>query len=319
MKKLFFAIFITISVISPSYSQEGTEKSRQDTILLTTPSGKISGTLLYPVIQKRIPVVLIIAGSGPTDRNGNNPNMKNNHLKYLAEALNNFQIASLRYDKRGIAASAQAGNMEKDLRFEDYVNDASGWITWLQQDKRFSKVIVAGHSEGSLIGILASQQIKPSGYISISGPAESADQLIKTQLKNQPEEVKTYVFPIIDSLKAGKTVDNVNPKYNALLRPSVQPYLISWFKYSPKLEISKLNIPILIVNGTTDIQVDPQNAFELLYSSKNVDLEIIEGMNHILKRSEPDRQKNIATYNNPELPVMKELVQAIVNFIKTRT
>ncbi len=319
MKKFNLLFLIVTSIISPTHSQEGMENFKEDTLLLTTPTGMISGSLLYPFTQKKIPVVLIIAGSGPTDRNGNNPAMKNNHLKYLAEALYNYQIATLRYDKRGIAASAQAGKVERDLRFEDYVHDASGWIAQLQQDKRFSKVIVAGHSEGSLIGMLACQQTKPSGYISIAGPAESADQLIKTQLKGQPLEVKNDVYPIIESLVTGKTVENVNPKYNALLRPSVQPYLISWFKYSPRVEISKLNIPILIVNGTNDIQVDPQNAFELLYSSKNVDLEIIEGMNHILKRSESDRQKNVATYNNPDLPVMKELVVAIVNFIRTRT
>jgi alpha/beta superfamily hydrolase len=319
MKKIFFIPIFFFLITGHVFSQGSNENCREDTLLLTTPTGKISGSLLYPVTTKKIPVVLLIAGSGPTDRNGNNTSMKNNHLKYLAEALCNYQIATLRYDKRGIAASAQAGKVERDLRFEDYVKDASGWVAQLQQDKRFSKVIVAGHSEGSLIGMLACQETKPSGYISIAGPAESADQLIKTQLKGQPLEVKNDVYPIIDSLVTGKTVENVNPKYNALLRPSVQPYLISWFKYSPRVEISKLNIPILIVNGTNDIQVDPQNAFELLYSSKNVDLEIIEGMNHILKRSESDRQKNVATYNNPDLPVMKELIVAIVNFIRTRT
>ncbi len=319
MKKFILVIFLTGILFNSGHSQEKTPQVKEDTVWLSTPSGKISGSLLYPVSQKKVPVVLIIAGSGPTDRNGNNPSMKNNHLKFLAEALCNYQIASLRYDKRGIGASSQAGKVERDLRFEDYVQDASGWISQLKQDKRFSKVIVAGHSEGSLIGMLACQQTPPSAFISISGPAESADQLIKTQLKGQPLEVKNEIYPVIDSLREGKRVTNVNPKYNALIRPSVQPYLISWFKYSPKAEISKLNIPILLVNGTNDYQVDPQNAFEMLYSSKNVDLEIIEGMNHILKKSEPDRQKNLATYNNPDLPVMKELVAAIVNFIRTRT
>jgi alpha-beta hydrolase superfamily lysophospholipase len=244
--------------------------------------------------------------------------MKNNHLKYLAEALCGYQIASLRYDKRGIADSREAGKEEKELRFEDYVNDASGWIRLLKNDERFSKVIVAGHSEGSLIGMLATRQEKPDGYISIAGPASPADKLIRKQLNSQPLEVKKYIFPILDSLLSGTTVENVDPTYGALLRPSVQPYLISWFKYSPRIEIGKVNVPKLIVHGSTDIQVNPQDAFELLYSSKNVDLEIIEGMNHVLKPSEADRQKNLATYNNPDLPVMEGLVIAIVNFIKTR-
>lgn len=290
-----------------------------DTVVLETPTGNISGTVLYPATRNKVPVVLLIAGSGPTDRNGNNPAMTNNHLKLLAESLNGYQVASLRYDKRGIGASRKAGIHEKDLRFEDYVKDAAGWIAWLQKDERFSKVIVAGHSEGSLIGMLACQQVKPAAFISISGPADRADRLIREQLKGQPETVRKEVYPVLDSLVAGKTVESIDPKYNALLRPSVQPYLISWFNYSPKAEISKLDIPILIINGTNDLQVEPQNAFELLYSSRNVDLEIIEGMNHILKQAEADRQQNIATYNKPDLPVMHELVQAIVNFIRSRT
>jgi len=319
MKKLFFIFLIFTSFCCNTYAQGGELNCSEDTIVLFTPSGELSGALLTPLTQRKIPVVIIIPGSGPTDRDGNNPKMKNNSLKYLAEALCIYQIASLRYDKRGVAASSEAGKAEKDLRFEDYVSDAVGWINQLHRDDRFNKVIIIGHSEGSLIGMLASQQSKTAGFISLAGPAESADKLIKTQLKNQPEEVRKYTYPIIDSLVAGKTVDSINVMYNALLRPSVQPYLISWFKYTPKIEIGKLKVPILIINGTTDIQIDPQNAFELLYSSKNVDLEIIEGMNHILKRSETDRQKNIGTYNNPDLPVMDELIQAIVNFIKTRT
>jgi uncharacterized protein len=323
IRSSYITLLIVISMYPQVFAQPGQDRQESiingDTVKLSTPTGPISGTLLYPEVQKKIPVVLLIAGSGPTDRNGNNPAMTNNHLKLLAEALYLHQVATLRYDKRGIGASAQAGVVEKELRFEDYVQDAVGWIIMLQQDERFSKVIVSGHSEGSLIGILASQQAKPSAYISISGPAEPADRLLRNQLKGQPEMVRKDVYPVLDSLVAGKTVDSIDPKYNALLRPSVQPYLISWFKYSPKEEINKLNIPILVINGTNDIQVEPQNAFELLYSSKNVDLEIIEGMNHILKPAEADRQQNIATYNKPDLPVMKELVQAIVNFISART
>ncbi|MBS0000218.1 MAG: alpha/beta hydrolase [Cyclobacteriaceae bacterium] len=324
MKNIYLIFFtiITLSFHSPvqdSLGQDGSGTMHGDTVILSTPTGEISGLLLIPAVQKKVPVVILIGGSGPTDRNGNNPGMTNNHLKFLADALYNFQVATLRYDKRGIGASSQAGIREKDLRFENYVKDVAGWISLLQRDDRFSRVIVAGHSEGSLIGMLASQEVKPSGFISISGPAEPADRLIRNQLKSQPEAVRKYIYPVLDSLAAGKTVEDIDPTYNALLRPSIQPYLISWFHYSPRVEIGKLNIPVLIIHGTTDIQVEPQNAFELLYSSKNVDLEIIEGMNHILKRADADRQQNLATYNKPDLPVMKELVQAIVNFVKSRT
>lgn len=284
--------------------------------VLDTGTGTIYGSMLMPSQQGEVPVGLIIAGSGPTDRNGNSPVMKNNALKMLAEDLCKNNIATLRYDKRGIGQSQPAGLQESDLRFDNYVDDAVGWIHQLKTDKRFSKVIVIGHSEGSLIGMVASEKTHPDAFISIAGAGESADKLLKKQLKNQPDSVQHYAFPVIDSLAAGKTVDNINPTYNALFRPSVQPYLISWFKYDPKEEISKLNIPVLIIQGSTDIQVDQDNAFELLYAAKNVDLQIIEGMNHIMKKADPDRIKNMATYNNPDLPVMNELIQDIAQFIR---
>jgi pimeloyl-ACP methyl ester carboxylesterase len=236
----------------------------------------------------------------------------------LGEELLKENIASLRYDKRGIAESKDAATDEKNMRFDDMIKDATEWVTLLKKDKRFSKVIIAGHSEGSLIGMVAAREADADGFISIAGAGHSADVILKEQLKSQPPPVINACYSIIDSLKKGRTVDSVPQMLYSLFRPSVQPYMISWFKYDPQTELKKLEIPILILQGTTDIQVTEADAQALFNSNMKAEYHLIKGMNHILKEVEIDRQKNLATYSNPELPIKKELVIDMVNFIKAK-
>ncbi len=280
------------------------------------PQGTLNGTLLAFKSRKAVPLVVIIAGSGPTDRNGNNPMMKNNSLKYLAETLAGQGIASFRYDKRGVGASAKAMVKEDSLTFETYINDAVAWMTFLKKDRRFSKIIVAGHSEGALIGMVAAAKAKADGYISIAGAGKPAAQTIRTQLKSQPEAIRAEAGKILDSLQAGKLVAQPNPMFAALFRPSVQPYLVSWFKYDPAVEIGKLAVPMLVVQGTTDVQVGVDDAKLLAAAAPSATLVLVEGMNHILKEAEADFQKNIATYTNPALPLKPELAAYLQGFLK---
>jgi len=280
---------------------------------------KLNGTLLVPPSNKPIDAVLIIAGSGPTDRNGNSTLLsgKNNSLKMLADTLYNNGIASLRYDKRGIGENAMVN--ESKLKFDTYVNDAAEWIKFLKKDSRFSKIIIAGHSEGSLIGMIAARQAKADKFISLCGAGRPAYSLIDEQLKNNKlsKELLYKSYVIIDSLKKGITVKHVDPSLAMLFRSSVQPYLISWFKYDPVKEISKLSIPVLIVEGTTDIQVDVKDAELLSNADKNAKLDIIKNMNHILKEVPTgNRVENIQSYDNPDLPLSKALCKSIVEFIK---
>lgn len=286
-------------------------------IELTTKTGTIYGTLQIPAVDRQVPVALIIAGSGPTDRDGNNPAMKNNSLKMLADSLQTHGIASLRYDKRGIAASQEAGPDESELRFENYIDDVVAWLELLKSDKRFSKFFVLGHSEGSLIGMVAAGKSTVDGYISIAGAGFKAGDILKTQLAAQPEPIKSACYSSIDSLEAGKTFSDVNPLLYSLFRPSVQPYLISWFRYDPRMEIKKLSSPVLILQGTTDIQVSVKDAENLKNAKPDATLAIIEGMNHILKNAPADRQANIATYTNPELPLNGEFVKKVLEFIES--
>ena len=156
MKRLLLLLFSCVLFLQP-YCQAQPLTSEESPVTQSTAIGDIKGRLLLPANATTCPVVLLIAGSGPTDMDGNNPMMKNNSLKFLAEGLAQKGIASLRFDKRGIAGSAAAGKEESKLRFEDYVNDVTGWIDLLAKDKRFTGITVAGHSEGSLIGMLACQ------------------------------------------------------------------------------------------------------------------------------------------------------------------
>jgi len=284
-------------------------------VVLHTASGDIAGTLTLPAnAPAKLPVALLIAGSGPTDRNGDNPMMKNESLQKLAYGLAAKNIASLRFDKRGIGESKAAGKTEADLRFEDYINDARSWIEWLKKDKRFSKVFVAGHSEGSLIGMIAAYNTA-HGYISIAGAGRSADKILKEQLAAQPPVVKDSSYPIIDSLVLGKTVGNVPKMLFALFRPSVQPYMISWFHYDPQAEIKKLTIPVLILQGTNDLQVKEEDANLLAQSNTKAKLTLIKNMNHIFRIVEGDRKENLATYITPSLPISDELISSISEFV----
>ncbi len=298
-----------------AYSQSET-LFKTEPIVLKIDSGNIYGTLLTPnQTTGKVPVALIIAGSGPTDRDGNNQVMKNNSLKLLAESLAANGIASLRYDKRAVGESKAIVKSEADLSFEDYINDAKAWINLLKQNNHFSKIVVIGHSEGSLIGMNAA--VLANGFVSLAGAGSSADLILKEQLGVQGKMVQDLCFPLLDSLKAGKLLKEVNPNLYSLFRPSIQPYMISWFKHDPQLDIKKLKFPYLIIQGDNDIQIKISDAQLLAGASKKSELLVIEKMNHVLKLVDSgDRAVNMATYSNPTLPIAPALTDAIVKYIK---
>ena len=289
--------------------------SRQcNAFTLQTSTGNIEGTLLLPSVEKPT-IALIIAGSGPTDRDGNSGGLKMNYLKMLAEGLYENNIASIRYDKRGIGASVMPGLKEDDLTFSDFISDAELWMDKIMDDSRFGDIVVIGHSEGSLIGMIASQNKQPNKFISIAGPGITMLATIRRQLKDQPPYILSMSEPILEKLEKGQTVDSVPPLLNSLFRQSVQNYLISVSKYDPLVEISKLKCPVMIVQGTTDIQIEVLDAEKLAESNKNSKLLIIEGMNHILKEAPENRLLNIQTYGNPDLKIKEGLVDSISQYI----
>jgi pimeloyl-ACP methyl ester carboxylesterase len=316
-----FALGIASIVSVPVSSQAlAAGTFTEQAVSVRTPPGTLSGTLMLPSGAGPFPVALIIAGSGPTDRDGNSKKtgIQTDAYKLLAQHLAANGIASLRYDKR-FSGNSTFSQPEGDVRFDDFVKDASALVDFLKTDKRFSKLSVIGHSEGSLIGMILAQRNPNVGmYVSLEGAGQNAADLLDEQMRvgGAPQAMVDEVVSYNEQLKAGKLIASPDPQLMTLFRPSVQPYLISWFKYDPAAELAKLKIPSLVVQGTTDIQTSVADAKRLAAAVPAAQLEIIPGMNHILRDAPLDRGQNIATYTQPQLPLNAQLVPVIVKFIK---
>lgn len=309
MGKIFIAIGLFLLICVPIYSEN---------VKMSIDNCELSGSLEIPDSKKPTSIVIIVPGSGPTDRNGNNPlGVNSNAYKLLADQLLKNGIASLRYDKRGIGSSDNGGISEDHLTFDAMIDDLAGWINYVKSRNQFNKIYVIGHSEGSLISIITLEKVKCDGFISIAGPGKKASAIIMEQLKsnpNNPAEILNTSQSIINKLLKGKREENVPPVLDVLFRKSVQPYLISWFKYDPAVEIKKIDCPVLLIHGSQDIQVPIENAEILSKAKRKSGLMKIEGMTHTLKIiTRPEDQ--IISYTDPSIPVAEELVSGICNFI----
>ena len=315
MRNSLFAFLLLVICSNSAIAQ------RRDSVVLKTATGTIYGTLTIPVKPKSaVPVVIIIAGSGPTDRNGNSGIMTNNSLRILSDSLAKYGIASLRYDKRGIGSSKAAAPNESKLKFADYVKDVNSWIGKLGKDRRFSKIFVAGHAEGSLVGMLAARQTPVAGFISLAGAGRPADEMVLDQLRagQMSKPMLDSAIDFFTQLKTNGRIKQVPAGFfQSLFRPSVQSYVLSWIRFNPATELAGLTAPALIIQGNTDLQVDTLQAQLLVSAKPDAQLLIIPNMNHVF-RDVPadDRGLNIATYYDPALPIKSELVQGLVRFIK---
>jgi len=281
-------------------------------------SDYIEGTLLTPN-TKTNSIAIIIPGSGPTDRDGNQNFMKNNSLKFLAQDLSNSGIATFRYDKRALTMlKKRVGEKKiKQVRFDHFVTDAQKVVRYFEKRKRYDKIYIIGHSQGSLVGMLAANE-NVAGFISIAGAGKSIDEIIVDQITLMgATDLVESAKKTIDIMKTGKTDKNFNPGLANIFNLGVQPFMMNWMSYSPTEELAKLNIPILIINGTNDIQVAATEAELLKKAKKEAKLVIIENMNHILKTViSKDPQENTKTYNMPMLKNTSELTEKIIAFIK---
>ncbi len=322
MKHILIAcIAIALLACNSTQGLTGNNKLKRPTdesvdVQIVSDTIDLFGTLALPRSNgKAVPLAIMIAGSGPTDRNCNNPMGESNTYKMIAEGLMESGIATLRYDKRMVGESAKQTVDEKDVRFDHMIDDAVNWVNLFQDDKRFNKIIIMGHSEGSLVGMVTARLIKAEKFISLAGAGRSADVIILDQIGKQMPFAVPNIKKIFDRLKTGEIVEDIDPSLNTILRPSVQPYMASWFKFDPAKEIEKLDIPCLIVQGSTDIQVGIKDAQLLDAAASQSTLKILEGTNHIFKDAPTDFNENIKTYTDPTLALNTELLDILSSFI----
>ena len=285
-------------------------------IQLQTGTGRLAGTLTRPSPAKA--AAFIVAGSGPTDRDGNGPFGRNDALKLLAEALAARGIASLRADKRGIGASAGALASEAELRIDDLAADVAAWLDRLAEALPETPRLLIGHSEGALVATLAAQKHPVRALVLIAGLGRPAVETIRTQLRAAALDpaLLSEAEVILEALDAGQAVQEVPAALQALFRPSVQPYLRSWFRLDPQAELAAVAVPSLIVQGDRDLQV-PLSEAELLASPRDgAELVTVETMNHVLKAVPPGRDANLASYADPTRPLAPGLVEAIEQFVE---
>lgn len=275
----------------------------------------IDGTIMVPVSTENPSLAIIIGGSGPTDRNGNQQMMKNNSLLFLAEGLYDQGIATFRYDKRIIKQLKERNLNEESISFDDFIKDAKDVLAYFKRSNAFPKIFIIGHSQGSLVGMIAAQD-GADGFISIAGAGQEIDDVIVDQLEKQAPGLKDNARTSFDDMRANGIAVNYSPGLASIFRQEIQPFLISWMQYNPQTEIQKLAVPVLIINGENDLQVQISEAEKLKTAKPDASYNIIPKMNHILKEINGDDIDNSKSYNEPSRPVMKELIDIISDFIR---
>lgn len=270
---------------------------------------ELSGTLEYNGTEV---LVIIIAGSGPTDRDCNSSiGLKTDAFKMLANHFSTIGVSSYRFDKRGIGLSTKVP--ESTMSLDDFVGDVRAIINHFKPN--FDRVILLGHSEGALIGTIAAQaNASIDLLISVSGTSIPMDEIIMEQLAKYPKLVP-LAQKHIDEVKSGSVLSEVHPILQSLFRPSVVPYLKSIFDVDPMDEVSKVAQHILIINGECDLQVPPDHARQLHQANGHAQLALIPHMGHVLKALDEDCKNAVQAYNDPALPLHPDLLQVIDEFI----
>ena len=301
---LYFLLFYS------TYSLPQSEIKSED-FLIKNNAIELPGTLTYS--NKSQELVIWIHGSGNVDRNGNQKgaNVKANYIKQLRDELNKNDIAFFSYDKR--TANPKNAALLKGVIFDDFVSDATTVISHLKKEYNFKSITLIGHSQGSLIGMLASKDVDK--YVSLAGPSETIDATITRQVSNQSATIGKITAAHFKELKETGDIKEVNSNLLSIFAKPNFPFLRNWMTYNPIEEIKKVTIPTLIINGTKDIQVKVDDAKALHKAKPSSEFIIIDMMNHVLKVIENDAD-NLPSYYSPDFKISTELTKKITEFVK---
>jgi uncharacterized protein len=275
--------------------------------------GAIDAWLTMPAEVERPPVVLLIAGSGSVDHDGNLPQIRPATLKKLSEQLVARKIATLRYDKRGAGGWKPEFGRPEDFRFRDFVTDAAALVKYLHDSGKFSSATVIGHSEGGLVGILAARQAPVDRLVLLVTSARRQGDLLKAQIERKlAPEVYQPIANAIDAIMAGQIVDPTPPGLS--IPPPMQPGMASAFTEDPIAPLKKIEQPILIVGGARDRQVAPVDFKRLSEASPAAQTLWLPDMNHVLV-DVADEADDLKAYNEPERALDPVLIDAVAEFI----
>lgn len=297
--------------------------------------GSLRGSLLLPPGDGPFPLVVIIGGAGTTDRDGNNYNVPGrcDSVKSLAFALRDLGVATYRYDKRGAGESYVLGGSESELVFGDYVDDAVAVLGALGNDARFSRIVVAGHTEGGLVAAAAARRLADATAQTAAGPAGAAGrkvdglillcvsghtavETVEAGLADLPPELKAEAGAIMASLEAGKPWPEPSDYFADFFRPSFQPYLISWFGFDIRKELSAADVPLLIVQGDYDFQVTLAEGFLLAQARPDAAAVVVPRMNHVLKEVPQELDENYRSFSDPAFPLAAGLAELVASFAR---
>ncbi len=281
-------------------------------------AGGLHGTYARPASgPERGPAVLIVAGSGPTDRNGNGPLIATDTYRKLAEGLAASGIRSLRYDKRGIGESRALAPREEDVTFEDFIGDVVAAARDISNRPDVTSVILAGHSEGAILVLAAAANARPRGLVLLCSPGRDFLSVMRAQMKGKlPSDLDASVQTILADLAAGKRVTDIPQPLQAPFRPSVQPFLISAARYDPAKMIVAATVPVLAIHAERDLQVVRDDLGLLRAARPDARFVILPDANHTLKTSPADLNGNLALYKDPAAPLDAGVLPPIVDFVR---
>jgi len=286
---------------------------------LTFQSGalELAGTLTLPDGIEQPPIAIIIAGSGPTDRNGNQgARLRTNTYAQLAWGLAGHGIASLRYDKRVLPTTKGQISLP-DISFGDFVADAGAAANAVRADH--SKVFLVGHSEGGTIAIDAAANGLPvDGVVLISTPGRGMTTLLHEQLARQLDSATLVQFDTaLERFLRGEEPGELPVALRPLVAPVNRTFMQGWAAVDPQAEVARIEAPVLIVQGDKDIQVRLWDAEALKAAKTDATLFIVPGATHTLKAATDTLLgAQLGSYTDPTLPLVTGVVDSIAAFIK---